>query len=51
MDAFLQRALAATLDDSLTVGELVELALETGRYGVAGMALLDPGQHRALWRP
>ena len=41
MDAFLQRALAATLDDSLTVGELVELALETGRYGVAGMALLD----------
>ena len=41
VDAFLQRALAATLDDSLTVGELVELALETGRYGVAGMALLD----------
>ena len=41
MDAFLQRALAATLDDSLTAGELVELALETGRYGVAGMALLD----------
>ena len=38
VDAFLQRALAATLDDSLTVGELVELALETGRYG---MALLD----------
>ena len=41
VDAFLQRALAATLDDSLTVGELVELALETGRFGVAGMALLD----------
>lgn len=41
VDAFLQRALAATLDDSLTAGELVELALETGRYGVAGMALLD----------
>ncbi len=40
-DAFLQRALAATLDDSLTVEELTALALETGKYGVQGMALLD----------
>ncbi len=41
VDAFLQRALAATLDDSLSVDELVALTLETGKYGVAGMALLD----------
>ena len=41
VDAFLQRALAATLDDSLTVQDLVNLTLETGKYGVAGMALLD----------
>lgn len=41
VDAFLQRALAATLDDALTVDDLVALALETGKYGVAGMALLD----------
>ena len=41
VDAFLQKALAATLDDSLTVEELTALALETGKYGVAGMAMLD----------
>ena len=41
VDAFLQRALAATLDDSLSGEELVALALETGKYGVQGMALLD----------
>ena len=37
----MQEALAATLDDSLTVDELVALTLETGKYGVDGMALLD----------
>ena len=41
VDAFLQKALAATMDDSLTVEELTALALETGKYGVAGMAMLD----------
>ena len=38
IDAFLQRALAATLDDSLSAEELTALALETGSYGVQGMA-------------
>ncbi len=41
VDAFLERALAATLDDSLTLEELTALVLETGKYGVQGMALLD----------
>ncbi|WP_028829570.1 hydroxylamine reductase [Proteocatella sphenisci] len=41
VDAFLQRALAATLDDTLSVDELVALTLETGKYGVSGMAMLD----------
>lgn len=41
VDVFLQRALAATLDDALTTEDLVALALETGKYGVSGMALLD----------
>lgn len=41
VDDFLQRALAATLDDALTTEDLVALALETGKYGVSGMALLD----------
>ncbi len=39
--AFMQRALAATLDDSLTADDLVALTLETGKYGVDVMALLD----------
>jgi len=39
--AFMQRALAATTNDSLSVDELVALTLETGKYGVEVMALLD----------
>ncbi|HHV09935.1 MAG TPA: hydroxylamine reductase [Clostridiales bacterium] len=39
--AFMQRALAATLDDSLSADDLVALTLETGKFGVDGMALLD----------
>lgn len=41
IDAFMQRALAATLDDSLSTDDLIALTLETGKYGVDGMALLD----------
>lgn len=38
---FMYRALAATLDDNLSADDLVALTLETGKYGVAAMALLD----------
>ncbi|NLO97508.1 MAG: hydroxylamine reductase [Peptococcaceae bacterium] len=38
---FMYKALAATLDDSLTVENLVALVMETGKYGVATLALLD----------
>ena len=41
IDAFMQRALASTLDDSLSADDLIALTLETGKYGVDGMALLD----------
>ncbi|MBR4189812.1 MAG: hydroxylamine reductase [Kiritimatiellae bacterium] len=51
VDAFIQRALAATLDDSLGVDGLVALALETGKYGVAGMALLDKANTDAYGNP
>lgn len=51
VDIFLQRALAATLDDSLTVDELVALTLETGKYGVSGMALLDTANTTAYGDP
>ncbi len=51
VDAFLQRALAKTLDDSLTADELVALTLETGKYGVNGMALLDKANTTAYGNP
>ena len=51
MDAFLQKALAATLDDSLTAEDLTALALETGKYGVQGMALLDEANTSAYGNP
>lgn len=38
---FMHRTLAATLDDTLTVDDLVALTLETGKYGVETMAMLD----------
>lgn len=51
VDAFLQRALAATLDDSLGVDELTALVMETGKYGVDGMALLDKANTGAYGNP
>ncbi|MDD4583337.1 MAG: hydroxylamine reductase [Eubacteriales bacterium] len=38
---FIYKALAATLDDVLSADDLVKLTLETGKYGVDAMALLD----------
>ena len=51
IDAFLQRALATTLDDSLTAEDLIALALETGNYGVKGMAMLDAANTGAYGNP
>lgn len=51
IDAFLQKALASTLDGSLTAAELTALALETGRYGVSGMELLDRANTAAYGTP
>ena len=50
-DAFLQRALAATLNDALTVDDLVSLTMETGKYGVDCMALLDKANTEAYGNP
>ncbi len=41
VDAFLQLALAKTLNDDLSVDELVQLVMDTGNAGVQGMELLD----------
>lgn len=51
IDAFLQSALAKTLDDSLDAAALTALALETGKYGVQGMALLDRANTGAYGNP
>ena len=50
-DAFLQRALAATLDDGLSVDDLIHLTLETGEYGVRGLALLDRANTETYGNP
>ena len=51
VDAFLQRALAATLDDSLDVDALIALNMEAGKFGVSGMALLDEANTSAYGHP
>ena len=51
VDAFIQKALVKTTDDTLSVEELVSLVLETGRYGVEGMALLDAANSGTYGNP
>ena len=51
VDAFIQSALAKLLDDSLGLDDLVALTLETGKYGVDGMALLDGANTGAYGNP
>ena len=51
LDAFLQSALAKTLDDRLSVDDLVALTLEVGKYGVQGMADLDAANTTAYGNP
>ena len=51
VDSFLQRALTATLDDNLNANDLVALTLETGKFGVFGMALLDKANTTAYGNP
>ena len=51
VDAFVQSALAKTLDDSLDANALTALTLETGKFGVDGMALLDKANTTAYGNP
>ena len=51
LDAFMQKTLAQTLDNSLSVPELVNLTLETGKAGVTAMALLDAANTGAYGHP
>ncbi|AFQ44014.1 hydroxylamine reductase [Desulfosporosinus meridiei] len=49
--AFIEKALAATIDDTLEVGDLVGLVLEAGKYGVDVMALLDKANTSTYGNP
>lgn len=51
IDAFIQRALAATMNDDMSVDSLVSLALEVGKNGVAVMQLLDKANTAAYGNP
>lgn len=51
VDLFMQRALAQTLDDHMTGGNLLALVMETGRYGVRGMSLLDSANRESYGNP
>lgn len=51
IDMFIQRALAQTMDDTLTGGTLLALVMETGRYGVRGMDLLDRANTETYGNP
>ncbi len=48
---FIEKALLATLDDGKTADELVALTLETGKYGVDVMALLDTANTSTYGNP
>ena len=51
IDAFMQEALMKLMDDSLTADELIALTMETGRFGVDGMALLDTANTTTYGNP
>jgi hydroxylamine reductase len=49
--AFIEKALAATLDDTLAADDLVALVLEAGKFGVDVMALLDKANTTSYGHP
>ena len=49
--AFMAETLVKILDDSLSADELTALALETGKFGVNGMALLDEANTSTYGHP
>lgn len=51
VDAFIQKTLTKIQDDSLSADDLVALTLETGKFGVEGMALLDKANSETYGNP
>ena len=48
---FMQKALALTINDNVTIDEYISLTLETGKFGVDGMALLDKANTETYGNP
>jgi len=48
---FIRKALVATMDDGMSADDLVALTLETGKYGVQTMALLDKANTSTYGNP
>jgi hydroxylamine reductase len=49
--AFMQRALSLTTDNKVTIDEYIALTLETGKFAVDGMALLDKANTESYGNP
>jgi len=49
--AFMQKAMASLVDDSLSADELTAMVLETGKYSVEAMALLDKANTETYGNP
>ncbi|WP_125153514.1 hydroxylamine reductase [Clostridium rectalis] len=51
INGFMHKALKATLDDTLNIDDLVALTLQTGKFGVDAMALLDKANTESYGHP
>ena len=51
INIFIENTLAKTLDKDISVEELINLTLETGKYGVMGMQLLDKANTETYGNP
>ncbi|NLY09769.1 MAG: hydroxylamine reductase [Tissierellia bacterium] len=51
LDIFLQEALSKTIDESMSVEDLISLTLKTGEAGVGAMALLDNANTKYYGNP
>jgi len=51
INKFVHKALIASIDDTLTADELTALVLETGKFGVDSMALLDKANTETYGNP
>jgi len=49
--AFMQKALSLTADNKVSIDEYIGLTLETGKFGVDGMALLDKANTESYGNP